>query len=141
MTKFGEVFTVAGLLVLQACSSSPAGEELSINRAAVTTPTATATITFNNGGIYCAMVTVPNNLSQSTNLWKVVFDIESTTIYSSAGANLSATTGLIVATPNSSTLIGLRLYGQWFSTVEQCGFAGCNLIAVVTSDAAVMVIG
>jgi hypothetical protein len=43
--------------------------------------------------------------------------------------------------PNSPALTGLRIYAQWFSTVQQCGFAGCNLIAVVTSDAAVMVIG
>jgi hypothetical protein len=43
--------------------------------------------------------------------------------------------------PNSPALRGLRLYAQWLSTVQQCGFAGCNLIAVVTSDAAVIVVG
>jgi hypothetical protein len=46
-----------------------------------------------------------------------------------------------LAIPNSPTLLGLQVYAQWLTTIQQCGFAGCNLIAVVTSDAATLTIG
>ena len=106
MTKSRGLFRVACLFLLQACSGGIGGtEEVALTREAVTTPQATVTITSNNGTDYCASVVAPNATGNATNLWKIVFDIEATTVYSSSGANLSATSHLIVATPNSSTMI------------------------------------
>ena len=46
-----------------------------------------------------------------------------------------------ITLPNNPALVGLTFHAQWLTTFEQCGFAGCNLGALLTSDAAVIVIG
>lgn len=48
---------------------------------------------------------------------------------------------LAFAVPNDSTLVGLRVYVQWTTVVEQCGFAGCGSAALLTSPAAELVLG
>ena len=46
-----------------------------------------------------------------------------------------------IAVPNDPGLIGAQFLAQWLTIHEQCGFAGCNLDAALTSDAAIAVIG
>lgn len=43
--------------------------------------------------------------------------------------------------PNNPALLGLTFQAQWLTTFEQCGFAGCNLVGLLTSDGATIVIG
>jgi hypothetical protein len=43
--------------------------------------------------------------------------------------------------PNSSALAGLVFLGQWMAVIQQCGFAGCGLAAVATTDAAFVTVG
>ncbi len=43
--------------------------------------------------------------------------------------------------PFLPALIGLQVFGQWATLVQQCGFAGCGNAALVTSDAALMILG
>jgi hypothetical protein len=105
MTKLHNVLSLVGIVAAQGCSSAPVVEEVAHSRAAVVGSQATITITSNNGTIYCATATVPNPLSTATNVWKIIFDIEATTISSVTGANLSATSHLITATPNGTTMI------------------------------------
>ncbi len=46
-----------------------------------------------------------------------------------------------LAIPNNPNLLGYVLYGQWLLLHQQCGFAGCGLDALPTSDAAQIWIG
>ena len=46
-----------------------------------------------------------------------------------------------LAVPNNSQLLGVQFYAQWVVLVDQCGFAGCGLAAILTSDAALAQIG
>jgi hypothetical protein len=48
---------------------------------------------------------------------------------------------IAIAVPNSPPLIGATLQAQWVALFEQCGFAGCNLAALPTSDAATITVG
>jgi hypothetical protein len=43
--------------------------------------------------------------------------------------------------PNNTMLLGAVLYAQWLVLFDQCGFAGCGLAALPTSDAATIVVG
>lgn len=43
--------------------------------------------------------------------------------------------------PNAPSLLGVQILAQWLTVVQQCGFAGCNIAAALTSDAAVAAIG
>ncbi|HLQ38944.1 MAG TPA: hypothetical protein VK348_14135 [Planctomycetota bacterium] len=43
--------------------------------------------------------------------------------------------------PNNPGLLGMNFNAQWLTIVQQCGFAGCNFSAVLTSDAALVQIG
>jgi hypothetical protein len=43
--------------------------------------------------------------------------------------------------PNNPSLLGLPVQAQWLNMFQQCGFAGCNLVALLTSDAATLTIG
>ena len=46
-----------------------------------------------------------------------------------------------LAVPNNPVLLGAVFYAQWLTIFEQCGFAGCDPVAALTSDAAQMVVG
>ena len=46
-----------------------------------------------------------------------------------------------IPVPGNPTLVGLTVFAQWICVVQQCGFAGCGLAAVITSDAAAATIG
>lgn len=43
--------------------------------------------------------------------------------------------------PNSPTLAGFLFHAQWLALIQQCGFVGCGLAAVPTSDAASVLVG
>src|SRR5262245_8106038 len=43
--------------------------------------------------------------------------------------------------PNNPMLAGTFFFAQWLLEVDQCGFAGCGHSALITSDAAILVIG
>lgn len=43
--------------------------------------------------------------------------------------------------PNATWLIGVNVLAQWLMVHEQCGFVGCGIDAVATSDAAVLTLG
>jgi hypothetical protein len=43
--------------------------------------------------------------------------------------------------PNDPALSGGTMFGQWLLAYYQCGFAGCDLVAVGTSDAAAITFG
>jgi|KBSSwiStaDraftv2_1062776.scaffolds.fasta_scaffold184250_2 hypothetical protein len=46
-----------------------------------------------------------------------------------------------VRIPNVPALAGTVFFAQWLLEVDQCGFAGCGHSALITSDAAILVIG
>lgn len=46
-----------------------------------------------------------------------------------------------IRVPNDPNLVGANFVGQWMVVFQQCGFAGCNLDAVMTSDAAAITVG
>ena len=48
---------------------------------------------------------------------------------------------IALTVPNSPPLLGAVLYAQWITLFQQCGFAGCNLAALPTSDAATITVG
>jgi len=48
---------------------------------------------------------------------------------------------IAIALPNDPGLVGVQFLAQWLTLHQQCGFAGCNLDAALTSDAAVALIG
>ena len=50
-------------------------------------------------------------------------------------------TDIAIAIPNDPGLVGVQFLAQWLTLHEQCGFAGCNLDAALTSDAAIALIG
>lgn len=43
--------------------------------------------------------------------------------------------------PNQPALLGMSVLAQWVTLFSQCGFAGCNYAAILTSDAAIMTLG
>ena len=43
--------------------------------------------------------------------------------------------------PNDPRLLGASWFHQWFALYTQCGFAGCNPMWVITSDAAIVSVG
>lgn len=43
--------------------------------------------------------------------------------------------------PNNPALVGFQFVGQWLVVHQQCGFVGCGLSGLVTSDAAIVTIG
>lgn len=43
--------------------------------------------------------------------------------------------------PNQPALLGVTVLAQWVTLFSQCGFAGCNYAAILTSDAAMMTLG
>ena len=45
------------------------------------------------------------------------------------------------AIPNNPAFVGAQFFAQWGAFFTQCGFAGCDLGAIATSDAAVCVVG
>ena len=46
-----------------------------------------------------------------------------------------------IAIPNNTALVGYQFYAQWLLAHTQCGFTGCDLSGLITSDAAVVTIG
>ena len=42
--------------------------------------------------------------------------------------------------PNRPVLLGVSFFAQWATRIDQCGFAGCDLTAVITSNAAIATI-
>lgn len=50
-------------------------------------------------------------------------------------------TPMQLSIPNQPALLGLPVMAQWVTLFSQCGFAGCNYAAVLTSDAAIMTLG
>ena len=46
-----------------------------------------------------------------------------------------------ITIPNAPSLIGFQFVGQWLLVHSQCGFTGCGLSALVTSDAALVTVG
>jgi hypothetical protein len=50
-------------------------------------------------------------------------------------------TTIPIAIPNDPGLVGVQFLAQWLTLHQQCGFAGCNLDAALTSDAAIALIG
>ena len=43
--------------------------------------------------------------------------------------------------PSSPTLAGFLFHAQWMTLIQQCGFSGCGLAAIPTSDAATVLVG
>jgi hypothetical protein len=59
-----------------------------------------------------------------------------------AGPNGSFVPSVDLHVPNDPTLLGVGVYAQWLTVAQQCGIiAPCNLVALLTSDAAKIVIG
>jgi hypothetical protein len=50
-------------------------------------------------------------------------------------------TNVDIRVPNDPGMIGVVILAQWVVLHEQCGFAGCGYDAVLTSDAAQVVLG
>ncbi|HEX5050672.1 MAG TPA: hypothetical protein VFZ65_02770 [Planctomycetota bacterium] len=46
-----------------------------------------------------------------------------------------------IAVPNDAGLIGFQFLAQWLLVHSQCGFAGCGLSGLITSDAATITVG
>ncbi|MGK0263393.1 MAG: hypothetical protein ACI8UD_002044 [Planctomycetota bacterium] len=46
-----------------------------------------------------------------------------------------------LAIPNDTALVGYQFFAQWLLVHTQCGFTGCGLSGLITSDAAVVTIG
>jgi hypothetical protein len=46
-----------------------------------------------------------------------------------------------VPVPNDPNLIGLVVFAQWLTHVQQCGFAGCGDAALLTGNAAKITVG
>jgi hypothetical protein len=46
-----------------------------------------------------------------------------------------------IQVPNVASLVGYQFHAQWLALVQQCGFAGCGLSAIPTSDAATVLVG
>ncbi|MFT4514654.1 MAG: hypothetical protein ACI89X_001192 [Planctomycetota bacterium] len=49
--------------------------------------------------------------------------------------------GFAITIPNNSALVGYQFFAQWLMVHSQCGFVGCSLSGLITSDAAVVTIG
>jgi hypothetical protein len=57
-------------------------------------------------------------------------------------ANGSFVASVELQVPNDPALLGVGVYAQWLTVAQQCGIvAPCNVIALLTSDAAKIVIG
>lgn len=46
-----------------------------------------------------------------------------------------------IQVPNTPTLAGFQFLSQWLTLIQQCGFAGCGLAAIATSDAGLVIVG
>lgn len=46
-----------------------------------------------------------------------------------------------IQVPNSPALAGFAFHAQWLALIQQCGFVGCGLSAIPTSDAATVLVG
>ena len=50
-------------------------------------------------------------------------------------------TQVTLPVPNERALVGLHVFAQWLTVVQQCGVAGCSAVALLTSNAAEFTIG